>query len=46
MNVYRLCKCRYARDLSGRRANIAGDRWNSKDIPILYTARSMALSIV
>ncbi|HHJ10104.1 MAG TPA: RES domain-containing protein [Bacteroidetes bacterium] len=46
MNVYRLCKCKYARDLSGRRANIAEGRWNSKGIPILYTAGSRALSIL
>ena len=46
MKVFRLCKCKYARDLSGRGAEMAGGRWNSKGIAVLYTSKSRALSMV
>lgn len=45
MIVYRLSKKRYANDLSGKGAEIAGGRWNSKGVPMLYTAQSIALCV-
>ncbi len=35
----------YAADLSGRGAEIAGGRWNSKGSAALYTAQSIALCV-
>ncbi len=45
MIVYRLCKEIYAEDLSGKGAELAGGRWNSKGNPALYTAQSIALCV-
>ncbi len=45
MIVYRLCKEIYADDLSGKGAEIAGGRWNSKGSSALYTAQSIALCV-
>jgi RES domain-containing protein len=46
MKVYRLAKGKYADDLSGKGAELAGARWNSKGIPMLYTSESRALCLV
>lgn len=43
MIVYRLCKAAYKNDLSGRGAEKAGGRWNSKGTLMLYTGSSRAL---
>ena len=43
MIVYRLCKSIYKKDLSGKGAEIAGGRWNSKGYAILYTSESRSL---
>ena len=43
MIVYRLSKVRYANDLSGKGAELAGGRWNSKGLAMLYTSSSRAL---
>lgn len=43
MIFFRLSKAKYARDLSGRGAEISGGRWNSKGVPVLYTGASRAL---
>lgn len=43
MIVYRLSRKIYAEDLSGRGAEIAGGRWNSKGIAMIYTAENIAL---
>lgn len=45
MIVYRLSKEIYANDLSGKGAEIAGGRWNSKGSAALYTAQSIALCV-
>ena len=43
MIVFRLSKSRFSKDLSGRGAELAGGRWNSKGLPMLYTSSSRAL---
>ena len=43
MIVYRLSKKAFAHDLTGKGAAMAGGRWNSKGVPILYTSSSRAL---
>lgn len=43
MIVYRLIKEKYKNDLSGKGAEKAGARWNSKGHPMLYTSESRSL---
>jgi hypothetical protein len=43
MMVFRISNARFARDLSGRGAQITGGRWNSKGVPMVYTSQSRAL---
>lgn len=43
MILYRLSREKYKKDLSGKGAEIAGGRWNSKGIAILYTGQNRAL---
>ncbi len=43
MKVYRLSKAQFANDLSGKGAELAGGRLNSKGLPMLYTSSSRAL---
>ncbi|MFD2601183.1 RES family NAD+ phosphorylase [Flavobacterium suzhouense] len=43
MIVFRLSKEVYANDLSGRGAEKAGGRWNSKGTAMVYTSESRAL---
>lgn len=43
MRLYRLARTAFAADLSGRGAEIAGGRWNSKGVAMLYTSNSRAL---
>lgn len=45
MIVYRLSKKIYAQDISGKGAEIAGGRWNSKGVAMLYTGQSIALCV-
>ncbi len=46
MIVYRIGHCEYINDLSGRGAALIGARWNSRDVYVLYTAQSRALSLL
>jgi RES domain-containing protein len=43
MIVYRLSKSKYSADLSGKGAEKAGGRWNSKGVAMVYTSISRAL---
>jgi RES domain-containing protein len=44
MIVYRLSKGKFARDLSGKGAELYGGRWNSKGVAMVYTSQSRALA--
>lgn len=46
MIVYRLSRGKFRNDLSGRGAELAGGRWNSKGVAMLYTSESIALCTV
>ena len=46
MIVYRLSRSKFRNDLSGKGAELAGGRWNSKGVPMLYTSESIALCTV
>lgn len=46
MIVYRLSRKRYAEDLSGRGAELAGGRWNSKGTALVYTGQNISLCMV
>jgi RES domain-containing protein len=46
MTIYRLCRQKYANDLSGRGAELSGGRWNGKGIAALYTSSSRALCAI
>lgn len=43
MIVYRLSRAKYAQDLSGKGAELAGGRWNSKGVAMVYTGQTIAL---
>ena len=43
MIVFRLCKGKFRNDLSGKGAELAGGRWNSKGTAMVYTCQSRAL---
>jgi len=43
MIVFRLSKTKYSHDLSGKGAEKAGGRWNSKGVALVYTGESRAL---
>ncbi len=44
MRVFRICKEKYGTDLSGTGARLAGGRWNSKGVPLVYSSTTRALA--
>ena len=44
MIVYRISNPLYSNDISGMGAKIYGSRWNSKGLPMLYTAAYISLA--
>jgi RES domain-containing protein len=44
--LYRVSRARYAKDLSGEGARLAGGRWNYKGTPVIYTAESRSLAVL
>ena len=45
MEVYRLCREKFALPLSGIGASIRGARWNSPGVQLLYTAANRSLAM-
>ena len=46
MEVYRLCRTKWASDLLGEGARLHGGRWNRKGTACLYTSESRALAVL
>ena len=46
MIVYRISNSAYKDDISGTGAKLLGSRWNSRDIPVLYTSQCISLSVL
>ena len=46
MIVYRISNSAYNDDISGTGAKLLGSRWNSRDIPVLYTSQYISLSVL
>lgn len=46
MIVYRISNAIYKNDISGTGAKLNGARWNSKGIPMLYTAEHISLAVL
>lgn len=46
MIVYRLAQKKFAKDLSGKGAELYGGRWNSVGVSMLYTTSSIALAVL
>lgn len=46
MIVYRITNSLYSNDLSGTGARMAGARWNSKGVPMLYMTEHISLAVL
>lgn len=46
MQIYRLCKTEFAKDLTGTGAKLYGGRWNKINTPCIYAASSRALAVL
>jgi RES domain-containing protein len=46
MKVYRVAPKKYATDLSGEGARLAGGRWNPRGAPVIYTAEQASLALL
>ncbi|WP_017732479.1 RES family NAD+ phosphorylase [Nafulsella turpanensis] len=45
MILYRFSRKEHGGDLSGKGAELFGGRWNSKGVPVVYTAENRALAV-
>lgn len=45
MEVFRLSRAAFARDLNGKGAALRGARWNSKGVELIYTAMNRSLAM-
>ncbi|TAD83085.1 MAG: RES domain-containing protein [Bacteroidetes bacterium] len=45
MELFRLARAPYARDLSGKGAALYGARWNAAGVPMVYTATNRSLAM-
>jgi RES domain-containing protein len=46
MDAYRISKCKYIKDFTGRGAATFGGRWNSKGIYMIYAAATPSLALL
>lgn len=46
MIVYRITNSIYSNDISGTGAKLAGSRWNSKGVSMLYTTEHISLAVL
>jgi RES domain-containing protein len=46
MIVYRISNAAFSDDISGTGAKLNGARWNSKGVPVLYTAQFISLAVL
>jgi len=46
MEVFRVCRTKWANDFTGEGARLFGGRWNRKGTPCIYTASSRSLAIL
>lgn len=44
MNLYRISRRKFVRDLRGEGARLFGGRWNEKGVPMLYTSQHISLT--
>src|ERR1700728_528676 len=44
--VWRLTPSTFARALDGKGASLAGGRWNSRGVPVLYTSSHLSLCVL
>ncbi len=46
MITYRISNAAFSNDISGTGAKLMGSRWNSKGVPMLYTAQHISLAVL
>ena len=46
MITYRISNAEFSNDISGTGAKLMGSRWNSKGVPMLYTAQHISLAVL
>jgi RES domain-containing protein len=46
MEIFRIAKEKYARDISGAGAKLYGGRWNRPGLAVLYTSESRSLALL
>lgn len=46
MDLFRITKSKYKKDLSGKGAELFGGRWNKQGMPALYTSKNRSLCVL